>query len=300
MANRDSFAPPDGDADAERGGATTSVDVLIPTYGRRAALAVTLTSLWGQTCRDFRVVISDQHETEDAAGAGEVKAVVHLLRARGHPVEFHKHLPRRGMAEQRQFLLDRARASHVLFLDDDVIIEPDLIDRLRDTLRKTACGFVGSAVIGMSYAGDIRPHQQSIEFWDGPVEPEEVRPGSVKWERHLLHNAANLFHVAQRMGLTAATQRTYRVAWVGGCVLFDADKLRACGGFGFWPRLPADHCGEEVLVQTRVMARFGGCGLVPSGAYHQELPTTLPCRNVDAPKVLDLDPALDAGGRVPV
>jgi hypothetical protein len=40
---RDSFAPKDGDADAECGGATMSVDVLIPTYGRRAALTVTLT-----------------------------------------------------------------------------------------------------------------------------------------------------------------------------------------------------------------------------------------------------------------
>jgi hypothetical protein len=36
------------------------------------------------------------------------------------------------------------------------------------------------------------------------------------------------------------------------------------------------------------MARFGGCGLIPSGAYHQELPTTLPKRDVDAPKVLSL------------
>lgn len=37
------------------------------------------------------------------------------------------------------------------------------------------------------------------------------------------------------------------------------------------------------------MARFGGCGLIPSGAYHQELPTTLPCRDVDAPQVLGVE-----------
>jgi hypothetical protein len=50
--------------------------------------------------------------------------------------------------------------------------------------------------------------------------------------------------------------------------------------------LPPDHCGEDVLVQLRVMERFGGCGLIPSGAYHMELPTTLPDREVDAPMVL--------------
>ncbi|HVK54470.1 MAG TPA: glycosyltransferase, partial [Burkholderiales bacterium] len=36
------------------------LDVLIPTYARPAALAVTLTSLCAQTYRSFDVVISDQ------------------------------------------------------------------------------------------------------------------------------------------------------------------------------------------------------------------------------------------------
>ena len=65
-----------------------------------------------------------------------------------------------------------------------------------------------------------------------------------------------------------------------------AAKLRAAGGFDFWPQLPADHCGEDVLAQLRVMQRYGGCGIIPSGAYHLELPTTLRERRVDAPYVL--------------
>jgi hypothetical protein len=75
--------------------------------------------------------------------------------------------------------------------------------------------------------------------------------------------------------------------------MYDAAKLRAVGGFAFWKQLPCDHCGEEVLAQLRLMARFGGCGLIPSGAYHQELPTTVPLRDVDAPKVLALHPLPD-------
>jgi hypothetical protein len=67
------------------------------------------------------------------------------------------------------------------------------------------------------------------------------------------------------------------VAWVGGCVLFDTACLRAAGGYDFWQReLPAQHCGEDVLAQQRVMARYGGCAILPSGAYHMELPTTWP------------------------
>lgn len=267
----------------------TQVDVLIPTCDRPGALAVTLTSLFAQSCLPLRIVISDQGEKAPASGAEEVRALLRLLAARGHGVELHLHQPRRGLAEQRDFLLAQAHAPYALFLDDDVVLEPDLIDRLLRVLREQGCGFVGSAVIGMSYAQDQRPHQQAIEFWEGRVEPEKVTPDSPAWERHHLHSAANLYHLQTRLGLSAERQRLYRVAWVGGCVMFDTAKLRSVGGFEFWQRLPAEHCGEDVYAQLRVMARYGGCGIIPSGAYHQELPTTVPCREVDAPRLLSLD-----------
>jgi hypothetical protein len=70
--------------------------------------------------------------------------------------------------------------------------------------------------------------------------------------------------------------------------MYDAAKLRAAGGYSFWRELPVEHSGEDVLAELRVMARDGGCGLIPSGVYHQELPTTVVDRRVDAPKVLSL------------
>jgi hypothetical protein len=266
-----------------------AIDVLVPTCRRPAALAVTLTGLIGQAFRDFRVVVSDQTEDADPFQHGEVLSAVRVLRLRGHAVELHRHLPRRGMAEQRQFLLDQARAPHALFLDDDLILEPDVVGRLHEVLMRESCGFVGCAPIGPSYVDDVRLVQQHIEWWDGPVRPETVGPGTAQWERHHLHSAANLYHVQRRLGLTSAAQRIYKVAWVGACVLYDSAKLRACGGFGFWEHLPAEHCGEDVLAQLRVMDRYGGCGLIPSGVYHQELPTTLPDRRVNAPNVLPLE-----------
>ena len=132
----------------------------------------------------------------------------------------------------------------------------------------------------------MREADHAIEFWEGPVAPEELRPGTPAWERYRLHSAANMLHLQQRLGITPEDQRTYRVAWVGGCVLYDTQKLRAAGGFCFWRDLPETHAGEDVLAQVRVMAQFGGCGLMPSGVYHLELPTTIPDRTVDAPYVL--------------
>jgi hypothetical protein len=124
----------------------------------------------------------------------------------------------------------------------------------------------------------------------------------VAWSRHHLHSAANLFHVQTSLnahgGDAAAGQgparhetRRYKVAWVGGCVMFDTAMLRAAGGFDFWEALPPQHCGEDVLAQQRVMARFGGCAILPSGAYHMELPTTVTARAIDAPYVLPLEDA---------
>jgi GT2 family glycosyltransferase len=263
-----------------------SLDILIPTFERPAALAVTLTSLAAQTRRDFRVVISDQSAVGDAASEKEVQAAQRVLELHGCPVEIVKHLPPRGMAEQRQFLLDQAQAPYALFLDDDLIVEPYVIELMLGAIAREKVGFVGSAVIGLSFLQDVRPHEQAVELWEGPVQPETVTPGSAAWQRYRLHNAANLYHVQEALGATPEAPILYRVAWVGGCVLYDVEKLRKSGGFLFWKELPPEHCGEDVLAQLRVMEQFGGCGIMPSGVYHQELPTTIENRRVNAPEVL--------------
>jgi GT2 family glycosyltransferase len=263
-----------------------TVDVLIPTYQRPAALAVTLTSLAAQTYRPFRVIVSDQTPQEDANAFGPVQAAARVLDLHGTPVEFHKHLPRRGIAEQRQFLLDQARAEAVLCLDDDVICEPDLLERLVTVLAEERCGFVGSTLVGLRYRDDVRPHEHAIELWDGPVQPEHVHPGTAAWERWRLHNAANPLHIAERLGVEGSRPVRYKVAWIAGCVLFDTAALRCCGGFEFWRDLPAEHAGEDVVAQQRVMAHHGGCGILPSGAYHQDLPTTIVDRRVNALQVV--------------
>lgn len=265
---------------------TGTIDVLVPTCNRACALAVTLTALAAQSWPELRIIVSDQSDGDSVFDKPEVAAVLRYLAARGYEVQAWRHLPRRGMAEQRAFLLSKASARYCLFLDDDVLLENDLVERLHRSIVEQQCGFVGSALHGLSYLGQVRPEQEYIEFWESPVVPELVEPHSAAWARHHLHSAANLFHVQSRLGLDREATRHYRVAWIGGCVLFDTAKLRAVGGFDFWPELPAEHCGEDVLAQLRVMERFGGCGMIPSGAYHMELPTTIPVRQVDAPKLL--------------
>ena len=274
-----------------------TVDVLIPTCGRQAALAVVLTSLVGQTFRDFDVVISDQ-TAGDATylDSPEIRTVIDALRFRGHRVETHHHLPRRGMAEQRHFLLGRSSAPYVHYLDDDVLLEPDVMGRMLDVIRAEGCGFVGAAATGLDYLDDVRPHESDIELWEGPVEPESFSPEWVGWERHLVNNAANPLHLERQLTPGGDTVR-YKVAWIGGAnVLYDREKLLAVGGFGFWDQLPPAHAGEEAVVQFLLIRRFGGCGVLPSGTYHLGLPTNVPDRERNAIELFgDLIAATDPG-----
>jgi len=259
------------------------VDVLIPTCGRKTGLAVVLTGLLGQTFTDFDVIISDQTpEGEDYLDSIEIQTLVRGLRWHGHQVTLHRHLPRCGMAEQRNFLFEQSQAPYVHFVDDDVLLDPPVMERMLDVLRSEGCGFVGCPATGLEYLHDVRPHQQKIEVWEGPVRPEPFEPDTIPWERHLINNAANPLHLQAQLAPNGEIVR-YKLAWVGGAnVLFDREKLRSVGGFSWWERLPRHHAGEEVVVQFLLIRKYGGCGIIPSGTYHLGLPTQVAERERNA------------------
>lgn len=261
--------------------------MLIPAFERTAELAVTLAGLAAQHEPDFAVILSDQSEGGAVWSAPSVSAIIRVLCAQGRRVRLERHLPRRGMAEHRQFLLEQSSAPYVLFLDSDVWMEPDLLRRMHAAIAEAGCGFVGSAVQGLSYLDDDRPAERSVfQPWRGPVSAERMGRDEPGFERWTLHNAANLAHVAAEWNVPEGHWLLYKVAWVGACTLFDRRALIECGGFEFWGDLPHDHAGEDVLAQWRVMERWGGAGILPSGAVHLEAGTTLPERSVDAFDIL--------------
>jgi len=281
------------------------VDILIPTYGRKTGLAVVLTSLFGQTFGDFNVIVSDQtKEGETYLESIEIQTLAQALRWQGHEVTLHRHLPRRGLAEQRQFLLELSSAPYVHYLDDDVLLDPSALARMLSVIQIDKCGFVGCAATGLSYLDDIRPHQQQIEIWTGPVVPEPFEPNTIPWERHKVNNAANPLHLEQQL-VTNGNIVRYKVAWIGGAnVLYDRAKLLDVGGFSWWQRLPPEHAGEEVVVQFLLIRKYGGCGILPSGTYHLGLPTSIEDRRHNATELFEelvkefkVHPAVPMGGK---
>ncbi len=272
------------------------IDVLVPTKDRPTELAVTLAGLAAQTGVRFRLVVSDQSEGPASYATPAAETMVRALRRRGTAVELCRHLPRRGITEQRSFLLSKATAPAVLFLDDDVWLEGAVLPRLHRALRTLGCGFVAAAMQGLSHLEDRRPDECApFEVWHGRVEPETIEKDGQAWARWTLGNAANGVHLAEWLGLDLGAVPpppeswvAYKIAWAAGCVLFDREALLDVGGFDFWPLLPPDAHGEDVLVQLRVMARRGGAGVLPSGAYHQQAPTSIPIRSTSAVDALSI------------
>lgn len=249
-----------------------TVDILLPTYNRLTSLILTLSGVASQTLRDIHVIVADQSQ-QPVENEQVVQTLRRIIEVRGGSVEWHTRPQIHGIAEQRDFLLRQARANAVLYLDDDVFMEAWVIEKLLEVLQTERCGFVGAFPSGLSHRDDVRPEQQIIEYWDGPVYPEVVDPDSPQWERWQLHRAANSYHVSQ--SLRPAEFRLYKVAWIASCILYDRKKLLDVGGFSFWSRLPRYHSGEEVLVQNLLMRRWGGCAILPSGTYYSQVPTTV-------------------------
>jgi GT2 family glycosyltransferase len=249
-----------------------SVDILIPTINRIESLVMTLSGIAGQSVAPSSVIVSDQSD-QPALDSPVIKSLVRIIEARGVRIRWQHRVPSLGIAEQRDFLLEQSNAGYVLFLDDDVFMSSWVLDALVKTLEGEGCGFVGAFPNGLSFKNDFRPEQQKIEYWEGRVVPECISPNTPEWQRRYLNRAANLWHVSQT--LPPGTRRKYKIAWIASCVLYDRAKLLSVGGFSFWRELPRYHSGEEVLVQNLLMRRWGGCGIIPSGTFHSEVPSTV-------------------------
>ena len=122
-------------------------------------------------------------------------------------------------------------------------MSPWVLKTLLQTLELEGCAFVGAFPRAFPTQDDVRPGQQRIDYWSGPVSPEAVDPGSGEWERWHLHRAANLHHVCQSIppetgaplqGSVDCIVRTVRPA-----------KAPRCRRLPFWDRLPQYHSGEE-------------------------------------------------------
>ena len=130
--------------DSERVGDATEgpkprISVLIPTLDRYSYLTVVIDQLAHQTLPPLEIIVIDQ-----TAKARRKRQMVEGLVDPSGPrlIYLERDVP--GQSSARNAGLERASGDYVMFLDDDVDIESDLLERHADNLRKlgadASCG----------------------------------------------------------------------------------------------------------------------------------------------------------------
>ena len=106
----------------------SALSVVVPTYRRPGALQRLLRSLpaAGLVAEDDLVVVDDAHDDATAAIVAAVAGARYVLG------------PGRGPAAARNRGWRAAREAQVLFVDDDCVAEPGVLDRLRRVVRDDA------------------------------------------------------------------------------------------------------------------------------------------------------------------
>src|SRR3989338_6493185 len=108
--------------------------VIIPTFRRPAKLLGTLESLFKQTLKEseFEILVCDNDHPEPNA---ETKALVADL-AKKHPNLVYLWEPKPGPAAARNIGIQSARGLVCAFTDDDVIVPPEWLEKIKEGFEK--------------------------------------------------------------------------------------------------------------------------------------------------------------------
>jgi GT2 family glycosyltransferase len=113
--------------------ARANISAIIPTIGRPSSLAKVLASLAEQTIRMEEVIVAD------ASGGDQIKLVVGDSRWKRAGLEVRRIVVSPPNAvRQREEAVRTSRAKFLLFLDDDVVLEPECVRAMSDLMESDA------------------------------------------------------------------------------------------------------------------------------------------------------------------
>jgi glycosyltransferase involved in cell wall biosynthesis len=158
-------AHPSRVAVAGAGDAAIRFSVCICTRNRPDDLRTALASVFASEFPANDVVVSDD-STDDRSRAMVAAAFASVTYVEG---------PRIGLGANRNCALAHARGTHVLFIDDDVVLAPDFLGGVAACLAGLGAGAARSIVGGTELNHGVRvfPHRvsflgyQSIDYADG-------------------------------------------------------------------------------------------------------------------------------------
>lgn len=179
-----------------------AVTVIIPTYNREVELKQTLLHLLQQTVEQFEIIVVDNSSSDNTADM-----VASMATHSRVPIRYLVKPPN-GPASARNLGLENRRATRVLFLDSDVNLKPDWIEKaLAFLTQQPAVTGVGGAVI---YDFD----RQRVNAFGG-----DIGYFGFAWD------------LCENVSIDRLTQPEQRI-WINcSAMLVNADALEQVGGF---------------------------------------------------------------------
>lgn len=116
-----------------------SVSVVFPTKNRPQDVAAAVESVLAQTVLPCQIIVVDQSSTEESRRGLMARIQLLPLDIRSAVEYIHLFDPIvRGLTEARNRSLPLVTGEFVLFLDDDVVLEPEFIERILEVYRDHA------------------------------------------------------------------------------------------------------------------------------------------------------------------
>ncbi len=207
--------------------ASVTVSVAIPTYARERVMCDTLRQLLALPTQPLEVLVVDQspcHEEETEA----------FLRSLSHRVRWIRST-QVGLPDARNVALSEARGEVILFLDDDVVINSDLVgEHARCYRETTVTGVAGRVKQPLPSNGrDRRTKTGKVNLWSCmPSEDwDSDLPAEVDW-----CTGGNMSFRTEALKEVAGFDQTYNV---NPALLEETDacvRLRLRGGrLVYWP-----------------------------------------------------------------
>jgi glycosyltransferase involved in cell wall biosynthesis len=116
------------------------VSIIVCTYGRAAALKVLLDCLNDQNYRDFEVLLVDGNQGDRSPAQDTLE---NFLRGDKCRSSIRLTKSQKGLTRQRNVGLAEAKGDLICFLDDDVSVAPDFLEKVVDIFLKPEAASVG-------------------------------------------------------------------------------------------------------------------------------------------------------------
>ena len=171
--------------------------LVMPVYESEPYLASALDAVLAQTCPDWELIVVDDASSD---GSEDIAREYTLRDGRIQLLELGEN---RGSSAARNAGLEMARGTYVGFLDSDDIFDPDMLERVRESLERDPADIVLFGLVEeyygpdgeFQYANEVLPRECVCRT------PEEVHAQVLDLEKSLLLGYTwNKVYLRERLG----------------------------------------------------------------------------------------------------